>query len=195
MIKRIFDLVFSIFAILGLFGVFLLISFLVKLSSSGPIIYKQLRVGRGGKNFNILKFRTMYLNSEEKGLLTIGSKDARVTKIGYFLRKYKLDELPQVVNVFIGNMSVVGPRPEVRRFVDLYNKDQLKVLCVKPGITDIASIEFRNENDLLASSGDPEKYYIEMIMPKKLDINMKYLRNRSLLKDIEIVLLTIKSIF
>lgn len=137
----------------------------------------------------------MYSNSDKKGLLTIGAKDRRITKIGYYLRKYKLDELPQLINVFIGNMSLVGPRPEVQRYVDLYSHEQKKVLTVKPGITDYASLKYSNENEILAQFENAEKAYIERIMPDKLKINLVYVQKNNLGIDIKIIFLTIIKIF
>lgn len=159
-------------------------------SSRGPIFYKQLRVGRNNEDFFIFKFRTMYVDSDKQGLLTVGGRDSRVTTIGYYLRKFKLDELPQIVNVLIGDMSFVGPRPEVRKYVDLYNQEQMQVLNVRPGITDLASIEFRNENELLSNQEDPNSYYINVIMPKKLQINLDYLKKSNLFKDVWVIVKT-----
>lgn len=145
-------------------------------------------------DFRLFKFRTMIIQSDKLGLLTVGGRDPRVTKLGYYLRKYKIDELPQLFNVLFGTMSLVGPRPEVRKYVDLYNKEQLQVLNVKPGITDYASLQFINENDLLAQSSNPEKTYIEEIMPKKLELNLKYIKDNSLAVDLSIILKTIQKI-
>lgn len=156
-----------------------------------PLFYLQIRVGKNGKDFKLFKFRTMHLDADKKGLLTVGGRDPRVTSIGYYLRKYKLDELPQLFNVLFGTMSLVGPRPEVRKYVDLYTKEQQQVLSVKPGITDFASLEYINENDLLAKSNNPEKTYIEEIMPAKLALNMKYIQQQSILVDFKIILNTI----
>lgn len=156
-----------------------------------PLFYLQTRVGKNGKDFKLFKFRTMHLNADKKGLLTVGGRDPRVTKIGYYLRKYKLDELPQLFNVLFGTMSLVGPRPEVRKYVDLYTKDQQLVLSVKPGITDFASLEYINENDLLAKSDNPEKTYINEIMPTKLALNAKYIQQQSVLVDFKIIVNTI----
>lgn len=160
-------------------------------TSGFPIFYLQTRVGRSGKDFQLFKFRTMHLNADKKGLLTVGGKDPRVTGIGYYLRKYKLDELPQLFNVLFGTMSLVGPRPEVRKYVDLYSAEQRKVLSVRPGITDFASLEFINENDLLAKSTDPEQTYINEVMPAKLALNAKYIEQQGILTDFKIILNTI----
>ena len=154
--KRIFDLLFSFLGLVILSPFLLVIAILIVIDSKGDIFYLQQRVGKDNKDFNIFKFRTMRPNSDKQGLLTVGAKDSRITKIGVFLRKYKIDELPQLINVLIGNMSFVGPRPEVRKYVDLYNSEQKKVLTVKPGITDYASIEYSKENELLAKSENPE---------------------------------------
>jgi lipopolysaccharide/colanic/teichoic acid biosynthesis glycosyltransferase len=156
-----------------------------------PLFYFQIRVGKNGKDFKLFKFRTMHLDADKKGLLTVGGRDPRVTTIGYYLRKYKLDELPQLFNVLFGTMSLVGPRPEVRKYVDLYTKDQQLVLSVKPGITDFASLEYINENDLLAKSDNPEKTYINEIMPTKLALNAKYIQQQSVLVDFKIIVNTI----
>lgn len=194
MIKRIFDFVFSLFGIILILPILILVAVLIKLNSKGPVFYKQIRVGKNGKDFKILKFRTMHLDADKLGLLTVGGRDPRITSIGFYLRKYKLDELSQLINVLIGDMSFVGPRPEVRKYVDLYSKEQKEVLFVKPGITDLASIEFRNENDILSKEEDPNQYYIDVIMPEKLRINLKYIKKRNLLKDIGVIFKTFKVI-
>lgn len=159
-----------------------------------PLFYLQTRVGKNGTDFKLFKFRTMHLDADKKGLLTVGGRDPRVTSIGYYLRKYKLDELPQLFNVLLGSMSLVGPRPEVRKYVDLYNKQQQAVLSIKPGITDFASIEFINENDLLSKSLNPEETYINEIMPAKLALNLKYIAKQSFLVDIKIIIDTLLKI-
>lgn len=174
---------------------FILIGLIVKLSSTGTVFFLQDRVGLNGKTFRIIKFRTMYANSEVKGELTIGGKDPRVTGFGYFLRKFKLDELPQLFNVLVGEMSFVGPRPEVPKYVKLYDNHQKSVLKIKPGITDNASIEFRNENELLEKSDNPEEYYISQIMPLKIKINLDYIKRRSFIGDLDILWRTFLSIF
>lgn len=192
--KRLFDIVFSFFGLLFLFPFLIVIIIVMIVYSKEPVFYKQLRVGRNNEDFFIFKFRTMYIDSDKQGLLTVGGRDSRVTSIGYYLRKFKLDELPQIVNVLIGDMSFVGPRPEVRKYVSLYNQEQMQVLNVRPGITDLASIEFRNENELLASQEDPNSYYINVIMPKKLQINLDYMKGSTLLKDILVIFKTFGSI-
>jgi lipopolysaccharide/colanic/teichoic acid biosynthesis glycosyltransferase len=194
MSKRFIDIFFSGIGLIALSPFFIIISFLIMLDSKGGVFYRQKRVGKNNRDFDLFKFRTMYANSDIKGLLTVGDRDSRVTKVGYYLRKYKLDELPQLVNVFMGDMSLVGPRPEVRKYVNMYNERQLKVLEVKPGITDLASIKFRNENELLKKSPDPENFYIQEIMPQKLEINLQYLDENNVINDIEIILATFAAI-
>ncbi len=160
-----------------------------------PILYFQTRVGKNNKDFKLYKFRTMHLNADKEGLLTVGGRDPRVTSIGYYLRKYKLDELPQLFNVLFGTMSLVGPRPEVRKYVDLYSKEQQLVLSVKPGITDYASLEYINENELLANAINPEQTYIDEIMPAKLKLNARYIEQQGFFVDLKIILNTINKIF
>lgn len=191
MSKRIFDFIISFISLLFFSPVLLLISIIIKISSTGSVFYRQTRVGRNNVDFKIFKFRTMHVNADKKGLLTIGGKDPRVTTIGFYLRKYKLDELPQLINVIKGEMSFVGPRPEVRQYVNLYSDSHKEVLNVKPGITDLASIEFRNENEILLEQKDPYQYYIDYIMPKKLEINLKYIAQSSLIKDLVIIIRTL----
>jgi lipopolysaccharide/colanic/teichoic acid biosynthesis glycosyltransferase len=192
--KRLFDMVFSLALIVVLLPVGIVVSIWIVLDDFGSPFFVQQRVGLGGKNFGLLKFRSMRKNAESKGQLTVGMKDNRITRSGYFIRKYKIDELPQLVNVLLGEMSVVGPRPEVPKYVLLYNEEQQNVLSIKPGITDFASIEYVRENELLSASSDPEKTYIEEIMPAKLELNLKYLREQSFLTDMKIILQTIKAI-
>lgn len=194
MMKRIFDLFFSFLGILVLLPIYFIIAILIKLDSKGDVLYKQERIGLNGISFYVLKFRTMVPNSFSKGALTVGSRDPRVTNVGFYLRKYKLDELPQLFNVLFGEMSFVGPRPEVRKYTDLYDQNQKKVLSVKPGITDYASIKYRNENDLLAKSENPEKLYIEEIMPHKLQLNLEYINNNNIFKDVQIIFSTFYTI-
>jgi lipopolysaccharide/colanic/teichoic acid biosynthesis glycosyltransferase len=192
--KRLFDIVISFLGLIFLSPLFILIVIIMKANSKGGIIYTQQRVGINNKDFSIFKFRTMYVDSDKQGLLTVGGRDPRVTKAGYYLRKFKLDELPQLLNVLIGDMSLVGPRPEVRKYVDLYTKEQMTVLNVRPGITDMASIAFRNENDLLSEQEDPDSYYIDVIMPKKIQLNLDYLKERNLIKDIGVIVKTFSAI-
>lgn len=191
MLKRLFDIIASLIGIILLLPFFIAICIAMIVSCGFPLFYLQTRVGKNGKDFKLFKFRTMHLDADKKGLLTVGGRDPRVTSIGYYLRKYKLDELPQLFNVLFGTMSLVGPRPEVRKYVDLYTKEQQQVLSVKPGITDFASLEYINENDLLAKSDNPEKTYIEEIMPAKLALNMKYIQQQGILVDFKIILNTI----
>jgi lipopolysaccharide/colanic/teichoic acid biosynthesis glycosyltransferase len=192
--KRIFDCLFSSIGLIIISPIFMLLSLLIALDSQGGIFYKQVRIGKNMRPFKLFKFRTMYANSDKKGLLTVGDNDNRITRVGYYLRKYKLDELPQLINVLIGEMSFVGPRPEVEKYVKLYNNEQQKVLSVKPGITDWASIRYVNESELLARSSEPEKTYINEIMPAKLAINLEYVKQNNLLIDIKIILHTFKAI-
>ena len=171
----------------------IIIAILIKLDSRGPIFFKQVRVTKNGREFKIFKYRTMRVGSDKYSQITVG-KDSRITKVGDFLRKYKLDEIPQLINVLIGDMSLVGPRPEVPKYVALYTEEQREILKVRAGITDYASIEFSNENDILANEADLEKAYIEKIMPRKIELNKKYLSEISVMTDIKIILLTIKKI-
>ncbi|MFS2189109.1 sugar transferase [Mucilaginibacter sp. Mucisp84] len=195
MTKRLFDIGISLIALIMLLPLFILIAIAIKINSRGSAFYKQTRVGKDGNEFELFKFRTMYINSDRAGLLTIGSKDYRITSVGYWLRKYKLDELPQLLNVLKGDMSFVGPRPEVRKYVNLYTPAQLRVLSVKPGVTDWASIKYFDENDILAGSDDPEDMYIKVIVPSKISKNLEYIDNQDLFMDLKIILSTIKRIF
>lgn len=192
--KRIFDVVFSSLGIIFLAPLFLVVIILLKLDSEGSIIYKQVRVGLNLNNFELYKFRTMYKDADKKGLLTVGNHDNRITRIGYWLRKYKIDELPQLFNILKGEMSFVGPRPEVLKYVQLYDAVQKRVLTVKPGITDWASIRFINENQLLENADDPENYYINTIIPTKVSENLKYIDHNNLWIDLKIITSTLKSI-
>lgn len=193
--KRLFDIVFSLFGIIFLLPAFVLIAIWIKLDSKGCMLYKQKRVGKEGEEFTLFKFRTMGADSEKKGFLTVGDKDSRITRSGYYLRKFKLDELPQLFNVLIGDMSFVGPRPEVKKYTDLYNEKQKRVLNVRPGITDPASLEYINESEELAKQEDPEAYYINVIMPRKLNINIKYLNGRTFFSDIGVIFKTVSKVF
>lgn len=192
--KRFVDLIFSILGLIICLPLLLFFACLIKLDSKGAVFYKQVRVGKENCDFKILKFRTMKENSDSRGLLTIGSSDVRITNIGRFMRKYKMDELPQLMNVIQGDMSIVGPRPEVRKYVDLYTNEQKRVLTVRPGLTDFASIRYLNENELLAQSKDPEKQYIEYIMPDKLKLNLDYIDQQSCWLDLKIIWQTLISI-
>jgi len=190
---RFLDIIFSFFGLLIICPLIILISILIKLSSPGTIFFIQKRVGLKNKDIHVYKFRTMYVGSEKSGFLTVGSSDIRITPIGGFLRKFKLDELPQLFNVLIGNMSFVGPRPEVRKYVDFYTENQKKILLLKPGITDWASLKFINENDLLKESQDPELYYKKSILPEKIQLGMRY--NNSVSEYFKIIFLTIFKVF
>ncbi len=188
---RLFDIIFSFLGLVILSPLLIIVAIWIKIDSSGPVLYRQIRVGLNGINFELLKFRSMQIHADKAGLLTVGGRDSRITNAGYYLRKYKIDELPQLFNVLLNDMSLVGPRPEVRKYVDLYNELQKKVLLVKPGITDMASIAYKKENELLAKSPDPEKTYIQEVMPEKLKLNMIYIENRSLVNYFKIILKTI----
>jgi len=192
--KKLFDFTFSIAGLVILSPLFLVISVWIKLDSKGSVFYKQVRVGKNSSDFKLYKFRTMRTDSDKSGLLTVGGRDPRITGAGYFLRKFKLDELPQLFNIAAGEMSFVGPRPEVRKYVDMYNDEQRKVLSVLPGITDVASIKYRNENELLEKAEDPESYYIESIMPDKLKLNLDYIEQRSFTNDIKVIFKTLTAI-
>lgn len=192
---RFFDLFFSVAGVILLLPLFLIISLWILATSRGGIFFRQQRVGKNGRDFYLLKFRTMKPDSEQGGKLTIGSRDPRITAAGLFLRKFKLDELPQLFNVITGKMSLVGPRPEVRKYVELYSAEQQTVLQVKPGITDYASIAYMDENTLLGRSADPERTYIETIMPEKIRLNMKYIENQGLSIYFKILILTVLHIF
>lgn len=185
--KRVFDIIVSGLILLCFLPLGLLFSILIILESRGGVFYRQVRIGKNNVPFKLFKFRSMSLDADKKGKLTIGKRDSRVTKVGYFLRKYKLDEFPQFINVLIGQMSIVGPRPEVKEYVDLYNEEQRKVLDVKPGITDYASLEYFEENELLGRSENPQETYINEIMPAKLELNKKYLLNPTISHDISIM--------
>lgn len=193
-IKRGFDIALALLGIFFLVIPFLIVSILIIVDSKGGVFYRQTRVGRNMIDFELLKFRTMYTNSDKAGLLTVGDHDKRITKLGYWLRKYKIDELPQLINVLKGDMSFVGPRPEVNKYVALYDAEQQMVLSVKPGITDWASIAFSEENELLAKSDDPESFYINEIIPSKIIQNLKYINKHDLWVDLTIIYLTLKKI-
>ena len=188
--KRIFDIVASGLGLLALCPLFIVLAVWIKLDSSGPIFYRQIRVGRHNHDFKLFKFRSMRVGADKQGLITVGGHDSRITRSGYFIRKYKLDELPQLINVFTGDMSLVGPRPEVRKYVEMYTPEQMHVLDVRPGITDMASILYRNENELLAQADDPDKYYVEVVMQDKLRINLEYVARHSFIYDIKLIFRT-----
>ena len=188
--KRLFDIIASGCGLLFLSPLLLCVAIWIKLDSEGPVFFRQVRVGRYNKDFRIFKFRSMRVGSDKGSLVTIGGRDPRVTSSGYFIRKFKIDELPQLINVFIGDMSLVGPRPEVRHYVNYWSPDQMRVLDVRPGITDPASIRFRNENELLEQADDPERYYIEVIMQEKIKLYLEYVENSSFLYDIKLIFKT-----
>ena len=192
--KRAFDLVFSLIVLILFLPFGVIISILILLSSPGGVFYRQERIGKNGIPFTLYKFRSMRTNADQSGRLTVGMKDSRITKVGVFIRKYKLDEFPQFLNVLNGSMSVVGPRPEVREFVELYTLEQKKILEVKPGITDYASLEYFNENEILAKSSDPKKTYIKEVMPHKIKINQKYIDKPTIGHDLKIIGKTIRRI-
>lgn len=188
---RILDIILSFLGLILLAPLLLLIALLIKITSKGPAIFRQQRVGQNGKEFTIFKFRTMTVRQENGNMLTIGDKDKRITTIGYWLRRFKLDELPQLFNVLIGDMSIVGPRPELKKYVELYSLEQKKILTIKPGITDVASVEYRNESELLATAANPEEYYIKEIMPHKIELNMEYINNRTIKSYFSIIIYTL----
>ena len=192
--KRAIDIVLSACALAILWPLLLLIALAIWIDDPGPVFYRQVRVGRNGKTFRIFKFRSMVMDADKKGLAITVGRDSRITRVGAVLRKTKLDELAQLLNVLFGQMSFVGPRPEVPKYVELYTPYQRQVLLVRPGITDYASIAYRNENDLLAGAPNPEAMYIEQIMPDKIELNMKYLREISPLADIRLILKTIVAV-
>ena len=188
--KRLFDIIASGLGLIVLSPLFLILTIWIKLDSRGPVFYRQARVGRYNKDFKIYKFRSMRVGSDKGSLVTIGGHDPRITRSGYYIRKFKFDELPQLINVFIGDMSLVGPRPEVRHYVDYWTPEQMHVLDVRPGITDPASIKFRNENELMVKAEDPERYYIEVIMQEKINLYLEYVEKHSFFYDIALIFKT-----
>ena len=192
--KRLFDIVASGFGLIVLSPLFLVLAIWIKCDSKGPVFYRQVRVGYKNKDFSIFKFRSMRVGADKGSLVTIGGHDPRVTRSGYFIRKFKFDELPQLINVFLGDMSLVGPRPEVRHYVDYWTPEQMHVLDVRPGITDPASIKFRNENELMEKAEDSEKYYIEVIMQEKIKLYLEYVEKHSFWYDFGLILKTFKVI-
>ena len=188
--KRAFDIIASGLGLIVLSPLFLVLAIWIKLDSKGPVFYRQVRVGYKNKDFRIFKFRSMRVGSDKGSLVTIGGHDPRVTRSGYFIRKFKFDELPQLINVFVGDMSLVGPRPEVRHYVDYWTPEQMHVLDVRPGITDPASIKFRNENELMEKAEDPEKYYIEVIMQEKIKLYLEYVEKHSFWYDLGLIFKT-----
>lgn len=187
---RLCDIVFSAIGLLLLSPLFLIVYILIRCESKGGGFYRQQRVGKDGRMFGLYKFRSMHTGSDQKGLITVGGHDSRITHMGYFIRKYKIDELPQLWNVLKGDMSLVGPRPEVKKYVDLYTAEQRRVLSVRPGITDYASIEYVDENEILGKADDPDRVYVEEIMPAKIKLNMRYIENQSLKEYFKIIGLT-----
>lgn len=188
--KRFFDITASGLGLIVMSPLFLILAIWIKLDSKGPVFYRQVRVGYKNKDFRIFKFRSMRVGADKGSLVTIGGHDPRVTRSGYFIRKFKFDELPQLINVFLGDMSLVGPRPEVRHYVDYWTPEQMHVLDVRPGITDPASIKFRNENELMEKAEDPEKYYIEVIMQEKIKLYLEYVEKHSFWYDLGLIFKT-----
>lgn len=191
---RFFDIIFSIIGLVILSPIFIVLYLLIRIESKGGGFYSQERIGKNGKPFKLYKFRSMRIGSDKKGLITIGKKDNRITKTGFILRKYKLDELPQLWNVFIGDMSLVGPRPEVKKYTDLYTEEQKQVLQVRPGITDWASIKYVDENKILGEAKDPDEAYVNLIMPNKIKLNMVYIQHQTLGEYFKIIFTTFKEI-
>lgn len=192
--KRLFDIVASGLGLICLSPLFVVLAVWIKCDSRGPVFYRQVRVGKDNRDFRLFKFRSMRPDSDRLGLITVGGHDPRVTRSGYYIRRYKLDEFPQLINVFKGDMSLVGPRPEVRKYVDMYTPEQMRVLSVRPGITSLASIRYRNENEILAKADDPDRCYIEKIMPDKLAIDLEYVDKASLWNDIKLIFSTFREI-
>jgi len=193
--KRLIDLTISILGLLFFFPLFIIVAILIKLESKGDIFYKQERIGLNEKPFYLIKFRSMFINSDSKGLLTVGMNDKRITKVGFFIRKYKIDELSQLFNVLIGDMSLVGPRPEVKKYVEGYSSFEKEIFKVRPGITDIASVLYFNENEILSQSISPEDSYVENILPHKLKLGILYINNISMILDLKILVFTFLAIF
>lgn len=192
--KRLLDILSSLLVLILLCPLWLVLALLIVCDSRGGVFYRQIRVGKDNKDFYLYKFRTMRPDADKKSLLTVGERDSRVTRVGYFLRKYKLDEFPQLINVLKGDMSIVGPRPEVRKYVDMYTPEQMRVLSVRPGLTDLASIQYVHENELLAASDNPEQTYIDEVMPAKLQLNLQYIDNQSFWGDIKLIFQTFAAI-
>ena len=192
--KRLFDIVASGLGLICLSPLFVVLAVWIKCDSRGPVFYRQVRVGKDNRDFRLFKFRSMRPDSDRLGLITVGGHDPRVTRSGYYIRRYKLDEFPQLINVFKGDMSLVGPRPEVRKYVDMYTPEQMRVLSVRPGITSLASIRYRNENEILAKADDPDRCYIERVMPDKLAIDLEYVDRATLWNDIRLIFSTFREI-
>jgi lipopolysaccharide/colanic/teichoic acid biosynthesis glycosyltransferase len=193
--KRIFDVLFSGLVLICFMPIGLVLAILILLESKGGVFFKQVRIGKNGTPFYLFKFRSMFIDAESLGKITIGSRDPRITRVGFYIRRYKLDEFPQFINVIRGEMSIVGPRPEVKEYVDLYSEEQRKILAVKPGITDYASLTYFHENEILAKSENPQQTYIQEVMPEKIRLNEKYLANPTLLQDISIIRKTVVKMF
>lgn len=189
--KRLFDIVASLSGLIFLSPLFFFVAIWIKIDSKGPVFYRQVRVGRNNKDFRIFKFRSMSVGSDSGSQVTIGSSDSRVTRVGYWIRRYKIDELPQLINVFLGDMSLVGPRPEVRHYVNFWTPAQMHVLDVRPGITDPASIKFHNESELLENVENPENYYIHVIMQEKISLYLEYVKKASFFYDVKLIIMTI----
>lgn len=192
--KRLFDIIASILILMVFLPFGIIIALFIVLGSKGGVFYRQERIGKNGVPFRLFKYRTMRPDADKLGKLTVGMKDPRITRVGYFLRKYKLDEFPQFINVLLGQMSIVGPRPEVKEYVDLYTDEQRIILSVKPGITDYASIEYFKENEILGEAEDPRKAYLDEVMPDKIELNKKYIASPGITHDIKIMWLTFKKI-
>lgn len=192
--KRLFDIVFALLGLVLTLPLFAVIALLIKRDSEGPVFYRAPRVGKDGKPFKMLKFRTMVANADKIGGPSTANDDPRITRVGRFLRRYKLDELPQLINVLKGEMSFVGPRPEVQQYVDMYTEEEKAILTVKPGITDWASLWNSDEGAVLAGSPDPEKAYLELIRPTKIKLQLEYVRRRSFLTDLGILLRTVMAV-
>ena len=193
--KRLFDIFASGVGLIVLSPLFLVVAVWIKLDSTGPVFYRQVRVGKSNQDFKIFKFRTMRIGSDRGSLITVGGRDTRITTSGYFLRKTKIDELPQLINVLIGDMSLVGPRPEVRHYVNYWTPEQMRVLDVRPGITDPASIRYCNENELLEKADDPESFYINVIMQDKISLYLDYVDNNGFWRDLQLIFSTVFAIF
>ncbi|MDN3667170.1 sugar transferase [Algibacter miyuki] len=191
MIKRTFDVLFSLIGLIFLFPFLLILAIIIKIDSKGPVLFIQGRVGKNNRDFNIYKFRTMREKSQKSGLLTLGNHDARITKVGYLLRRFKIDEFPQLINILKGDMSFVGPRPELRYYVNFYTEDDMKIFKVRPGITGLASLKYRNEVELLEAAENPEELFIKTIIPDKLKYNKAYIKNRNFFFDLKLIALTV----
>ena len=191
MFKRTFDFIFSLIGLVLLLPILLILAVIIKIDSKGPILFIQPRVGKDNQDFKIFKFRTMRMKSESEGLLTLGNNDNRITKVGYFLRRYKIDEFPQLINILKGDMSFVGPRPDLREYVNHYKPEDYIIFTVRPGITGLASIHYRNEVELLKAAENPEDYYIKTIIPDKLRYNKIYIERHNFLFDLKLIYITI----